>query len=422
MLESVTLLGSSSGRNAGDAALMSGIMDSSDEACGKRLLYEIPTIKPDFVSKTYKNQVKPVSMLPWHLSIKMLGLPTYRSIMRTDLSVIFDAILFDRALYNPLFNFLSTLHYMLPKAKARGAKLAYFNVGIGPIDTTRGKEMLLELSEIMDFMTVRDRDSYDILKDIGVKNPRLLESADAALIVKPSDDDRVNQIIKKLDLQNADEILAINVNSYINTWARPKTAIITKDKFVDTYTKALLKVTEDLKVPLLFVSTQHQDLSITRAIQEKVAAAGRKTALFSNTEYNHFEIKGVLGRASMLFGMRLHSMILGSSNLTPIIGLAYQPKIDHYYTTAGIRDFSMSFSNFSEESLYKHIMHGWENKALIKGQLEKRIPQLQEKARYAARLVQALRNDENLDEVIAGFSKTKEETPQQIVANQASQA
>ncbi len=45
MINSITLLGSSSGRNAGDAALIAGIIDSVDAACGKEVLWEIPTIK-----------------------------------------------------------------------------------------------------------------------------------------------------------------------------------------------------------------------------------------------------------------------------------------------------------------------------------------------------------------------------------------
>lgn len=109
-IESITLLGSSSGRNAGDAALVGTIMDSIDLACGERLLYEIPSIKPDFIYRSYKNRVRAIGMWPWNLSIKMLGVPTYRSIMRTDLSLVFDAVLFDRSLYNPAFNYLSSLY------------------------------------------------------------------------------------------------------------------------------------------------------------------------------------------------------------------------------------------------------------------------------------------------------------------------
>ena len=91
MFGSATLLGSSSGRNTGDAALISSIMQAVNASCESNLLYEIPTIRPSYIRNNYREKVKPVGMLPWNFSIKMLGIPTYRSIMRTDLTLIFDS-------------------------------------------------------------------------------------------------------------------------------------------------------------------------------------------------------------------------------------------------------------------------------------------------------------------------------------------
>ncbi|HQH28422.1 MAG TPA: polysaccharide pyruvyl transferase family protein, partial [Oligoflexia bacterium] len=264
MLKSITLLGSSSGRNAGDAALLSAIMDSVDRSCGTRLLYEIPTIKPGFIRNNYNNRVQPISMLPWHASVKMFGVPTCRSIMRTDLSLIFDAILFDRALYNPLFNFLSTLYLLLPRAKRRGKKIACFNVGTGPVTTPAGQRMLRELAEIMEFITVRDQSSLDILKDIGVKNERLILTADAALNVAPCDEERIRQIFSQLKLNPEQEILGININSYIDTWAGPDHQPMGKAKFLTEYAAALSRAARKLHVPLLFVCSQHNDVAITK--------------------------------------------------------------------------------------------------------------------------------------------------------------
>ena len=141
--KSVTLLGSSSGRNAGDVARISSITDALDAACGEKLLYEIPTITPAYVHEHYPNvHTKAVSMLPWNLSIKMLALPTFRSIRRTDVILIFIAILCDRALYNPLFNFMSTLYVLLPYAKQRGKRMVFYDVGIGPVKSTKKLALL----------------------------------------------------------------------------------------------------------------------------------------------------------------------------------------------------------------------------------------------------------------------------------------
>ena len=64
-LQTITLLGSSSGRNAGDAALIAAIMDGVDRACGRRLTYDIPTIRPSYIRGHYPNRTRPVGMMPW---------------------------------------------------------------------------------------------------------------------------------------------------------------------------------------------------------------------------------------------------------------------------------------------------------------------------------------------------------------------
>ena len=402
MLESITLLGSSSGRNAGDAALMSGIMDSVDEACGRRLLYEIPTIKPRFVRATYRNNVVPISMLPWNLSLKMLGLPTYHSVMRTDLSLIFDAILFDRALYNPLFNFLSTLSLLLPKAKRAGKRMGFYNIGAGPVNTKRGQTMLRDLANLMDFITVRDIASYNILKDIGVTNPRMIIGADAALNVEKARAERVDEILAELGLESGAEILAININAYLNTWAQPQTKALSKDEFLGIYSAGLRRALKGLDVPVLFVSTQHHDVNITKELIARLGYPG-KIAFISNVDYNHFEIKGVLSRVSLLFAMRLHAMILASSELTPIIGLSYQPKIDHYLSTIGLQGFALHFDSFSEHGIAEHIRRGWNARQTIRDTLSKFIPRQKQEALKAAQLVRSLYHGADLDQTIQAF-------------------
>lgn len=403
MINTATLLGSSSGRNAGDAALMSGIMDSVDAACGTRLLYEIPTIKPSFVQYNYENRVKPVGMLPWNASLKMLGLPCYQSIMRTDISLVFDAILFDRSLYNPLFNFLSTLYLFLPRAKRAGKRLAFFNVGAGPVSTPRGKEMLREIAEHMDFITVRDQDSYDILRDIGVKNPRMILTADAALNVQASGPHRVRTIFGDLGLTFGDPVYAINVNTYLDSWASPNRKPMAREKFIAVYAAAINRLARKIDAPILFVCTQHDDIGITNEIKARVHAP-RGTAIITNVDYSHYDVKGVLRSVSVLHAMRLHATILASSELTPVAGLAYQPKVAYYFKLLGLPEACMSFDDFSEDALYEHLLAGWESRDAARARITERMPELKQEALKAATLVAALRNGEDIDRAIAGLS------------------
>jgi polysaccharide pyruvyl transferase WcaK-like protein len=403
VLKSITLLGSSSGRNAGDAALMSGIMDPVDEACGERLLYEIPTINKAFVQKTYRNRTRPVGMMPWNLSLKMFGLPTYRSILRTDYTLIFDAILFDRALYNPLFNFLSTLAVLLPRAHRKGKRMACFNVGAGPVDSAAGRRMLREVAELMDFITVRDAESMDILRDVGVQNPNIVLAADAAVNVRPAETNRAIEILRASGLDPAQPILAVNVNRYLDTWARPRREPIGKEQFLDTFSKALNSVAGETGAQVLLIATQHHDVPITRELLGCIDGDVGK-AWIGNVDYDHYELKGVMGQCSLLFAMRLHASILGASAGAPVLGLAYQPKVEYFYNCLGLRERCIGFDRFAPEDLTRHVLAGWRDRDRIKDVLRSRIPELQADARTAADVLAAVHRGESIEDALPGNS------------------
>lgn len=398
-IRSITLLGSSSGRNAGDAALLAAIMNMVDRALGRRITYEIPTPCPGYIRTNYPNQVVPVSMMPWCLSVKMLGWPTLRSILRTDLTLIFDAILFDRALFNPLFNFLSTLYLLLPIARRRGKRMACYDVGVGPVHTVAGRHMLRRVLACMDFITVRDQEALDILRENHIVHPRVRLAADAALNAPVADAVRLDEIFRRAGLSPGEPVLGININRYLDTWASPRRRSMGKAAFLRTYADALNRVWAALHVPLLFVTTQHHDIPITRELRA-LLTGGVRTALIANREYNHAEIKGVLGRVGLLCGMRLHSLIMASAGLAPIVGLAYQPKVNFYFNSVGLGEYVLDFDDFTAERLAGHILRGWEERTRLRAKLEEKIPVLARQAEWPAQWVAGMERGEDLNEVL----------------------
>ena len=402
MLKTITLLGTSLGDNAGDAALISSIMESVDRACGSNFQYEIPTITPQFVRQTYGHNAIPVSMLPWKLSLNMLGLPTYQSIMRTDMTMVFDAILFDRRLYNPLVNYLSTLYLLLPLAKERGKKLAFFNVTAGPVKTPRGKEMLRRLADMMEFVTLRDRESFEIMRSIGVRKDRMLLAADAGLNVSAAGEERIQEIYSQLGLDPKNEILALNINSEMDTWCELKRTPAGKERFLQIYAAALNEVLAKLKVPVLFICSFCRDLRITKALISRLKS-NQPIAVATYRQFDHHELKGLLSKTSLLFGMRLSALIMASSSLVPVCGLTCRPKSEHYLSTLGLGQYSMRFSNFAVGTLTEHILGAWQGRNKIKEILVQRIPELQSEAYRAAELVAAIHRGESLDPYFARY-------------------
>jgi polysaccharide pyruvyl transferase WcaK-like protein len=145
----VAVIGNYSGRNAGDAAILGGLLRDITETYPERdFAFEVPTINPGFIRRAYPEYpVRPVGLLPWHLSVKILGLPIVRCVLRADLVLVTDAILFDHKLYNPLFNYLHTLSWVLPMAARRGVPIVLYNVSLGPVYTEAGRDWLIRVLE-----------------------------------------------------------------------------------------------------------------------------------------------------------------------------------------------------------------------------------------------------------------------------------
>lgn len=354
-------------------------------------------------------------MLPWSGTVGMLGIPTFNSIRRSKVTIIYDAMLFDRKLFNPLTNYMSSAWLYLKHLRAKGSVVGFYNVGAGPVTTEWGKKMLKELAELTDFITVREIDSYNLLKDMGIDEDKMLITADNAIPVTSTKSEDVRAIFQSIGMPFGEEILAININSYLNSWAGLGQKTLTAESFITTYAAALNKFLDETPLPVLFVATQHSDVPVTERLMNEVRAPKGK-ALFSNVKYNHHDVKGVLEHVSMLFGMRLHANILATSALTPAVALVFQQKVKSYYDLLGLPNNVLSFADFSEESLLKQLRYGWSNRQAIRQQLEKVVPVLSQETARSAEIIAAI---DRGDDIRATIKRLKSQGQYAVTARAA---
>ncbi len=389
-MKTVCLLGSSSGRNAGDAALIGAIMKDLDDLVDEPLRFEVPTTNPAYLRKYYsEHDVHPVPIMPWNASIRVLGWTTYQAIKRADIVLIFDAILFDRSLLNPLFNFMSPLYLMLPRARRQGVRMGMYDVGVGPVSTDLGKRMLKTLVDQMDFITVRDEGSIDVLKEAGAYRDDVVMAADAAVNAPFSGQEELADLFRKSGIDDSRDFIAINANPYIDSWAGATAGGMDRTSFVERYADALRKAWDEIEVPYLFVCTQHMDVEISKEIRDKLSSE-MYVGLLSNKNCGHQDIKGALGRAGLTVGMRLHSVILSAAMRVPVIGLAYQPKVEFFLNSNGLEEYCLHFNRLTSDTLAEMIVRAWQNRQDIRSHLEQRVPQLEQSARIPAHLVQEI--------------------------------
>lgn len=376
------VLGSNSGRNAGDAAILASIVHNF-LALSPDYAFEVPTIKPSFVRRSFAGlPVRPVSILPWTGSLRLLGPTTLLSILRSDAVLITDAIIFDYRLFNPVFNYLILLAAVIPFARLFRKKIVCFCVGIGPLDKPFGRRLTRMIANLSDAIMVREESSGELLQQIGVPAERVQEMfADVAFINPPAPPERAAEILRAHGVEPEEQLLGVNVNAYLDRWLG-SASTLDRAGFIAAFARALDTVIEDCGPRVVFVITQIMDLPIATEIRDRMAHRDR-VPIVSNRDLSNQEIMAVLGRMSLFIGMRLHSLILASTMGAPVLPLAYAPKVRHFARTLGIGESSFEFAGFSSERLAAAVTQAWGAREATRERLRPAVAAAKARARKA---------------------------------------
>ena len=382
----ICVVGNFSGRNSGDAAILGGLLHDITGAFRDRpLLFEVPTINTRFVRETYRDfPVRPVSLLPTHLSVKILGLPIVRSVLRADLVLVTDAILFDRMLYNPLFNYLHTLSWVLPWGARRGVPVVLYNVSLGPVTTAAGRKCLARVLRSTRKIIVRDRPSAALARAIAPELAEPTVAADCALSTEPAPPARVDEIARHYGLfQSGRPVLGFNVNAYVDVYVRGEKPGVGDAEFQRIVASVLDRAVRELGVDVLLVITQPMDRQMTRRVIARMQERTHVSAV-GNPALSYRDIAGVLGRVDAFVGMRTHSLILASSMHTPLSGIIAYAKNRGYLESIDRHDGMLEFADFSAESLWQLVRTTWEQRDAIGRRLAVSVERERAKARGAA--------------------------------------
>lgn len=377
----ITLLGNNSGRNLGDAAILSAILDSvSQELPEAEFL--VPSTHPHFINDNYgkRYNVRGINVMPWTGSIRLLGIPTFSALAKSDIALICDGIIFGKNLWNPAFNFLITLIFLIPWAKFVNCKIVCYNCGIGPFPSFWSRLFARWVINGSDLVIMRERDSEALSRQIGVTQP-IEVTGDAAFINPVSSTERAAEILKDEGISNERPLFGINITSYVDSWLKPEERVGDKDAFMQLLAEGIVKAQKEVQepfTPILF-STQPMDEAVTYSFAKLIDAK-----VIDNTKYLSHDIQAAMRECELLMGMRFHSLVLSSAVEVPIIGLVYAPKVRGYMRLLNCENYSLELGKLTEASLCDTIVAGWNERAALRTQQLTIVNELKSGARKAA--------------------------------------
>lgn len=362
----ICVLGNYSGRNAGDAAILGGLLREIASRYPD-VEFVVPTLNPSFVRDQFAEyRLRPVSLLPWNGCIKLLGLPVWRAIRSSDLVLVTDAILFDRNLLNPLHNYLSTLALWIPKARKHGIPVVLYNVSLGPVRTRAGQWCLRRVLKSSELIILRDDDSLKVLEEIGPISVPVVKGADSALSAPACSPDRIATILHDHGIDNGTRPrVAINVNSYGDAFVRDGRSTFSREKLLVTLSEVAEWIHGELNADVWLLGTQLMDLDILRDLARRIHVGG-SVRVFTNQRYSYAELKGLLSSVDLLIGMRTHSIILASAMGTPVIGIVTYPKTRGYLKRIDQDQQGIPLLDLTAQRLKDLIRASWDKRARLR--------------------------------------------------------
>lgn len=262
-------------------------------------------------------------------------------------------------------------HYYLSTlllARLLGKNTMIYAQGVGPLIRLITRRAVACTLNRVNAITVRDEDSRTLLEQIGVTRTPTLVCADPSFLVEP-------------DTEAADRTLAeheLEPSRFIAVALRPWPGA---EEHVRQAADGISRAASDLGVKIALIPMQEaQDMPTCEMIDGGVMLSGIGGVRV---------VKGVIARAGLVVGMRLHSLIFAASEGVPFVPVVYDPKVASFAQSCGA-PAELSVESLTAQSVAATITAAWSARDAAAATLAGRRAAMRESALAPAHLVKAL--------------------------------
>jgi polysaccharide pyruvyl transferase CsaB len=271
----------------------------------------------------------------------------------------------------------SLLYYLwvINTARRLYVKNMLYAKGIGPVSKPGNIARVRNALNKVDLITLREEESLQLLRDIGVNLPQTYVTADAAFALPPADDTPARALLA--DLNVTGPYFCVSLRSWANIPARlePEVAAYA-DYIADTYGY------QAVFVPMRAV----EDMDISRRV---MGLMKNPAVLVPPSQKDINAARAVVGNAAFVLGMRLHSLVYALEKGVPMIGLVYSAKVRQYMEYMG-QPWHMSLDETAREKLIAYTDEIMADKAAVSRAITDAGRLMRERANKNAELCAAL--------------------------------
>ena len=235
-------------------------------------------------------------------------------------------------------------------AKYLGKKTIIFAQGIGPISTILARFLTSLVLKKVDLITVRDKESQNYLKKLGVDS---ILATDPAWCLEISTEEKLLKVDK------------INIGVQLREW---KTLT---NKNLNVVANILSEKFNDEKNCINLISLQDShDLEIMKELKNILLKKDLKSEvrIYSGLSIN--QSINILGNLDYLIGMRFHACLISANFNVPTLALSYDPKVTSLALESKMPFINMNALNKNKDNFVLKLDELISNKEKIRYDLK----------------------------------------------------
>lgn len=256
-------------------------------------------------------------------------------------------------------------------AQELGIPVMIYAISAGPLTRPTAKEAVRRALNACTLVTVRDRQGYRLLEDVGVTREIHL-TADPALLLRP--EPLPIEEVKAEGVQFDRHLVGFSVRE-----PGPAAPDIDPEAYYALLANAADFVIERLDADVVFVPMETTDIRHSHAVIAHMKNAERGEIL--RRRYTPEQILDLIGRFEFVIGMRLHFLIFAALRGTPFIALPYASKVTGLIEDLGME--SPPLGSVGIGQLLARIDRSWDTREKIRATITTRLPTLQDRARQS---------------------------------------
>ncbi|WP_150270680.1 polysaccharide pyruvyl transferase CsaB [Paenibacillus tepidiphilus] len=303
-------------RNSGDEAVLQSILlalRKYSEASGISLEPVVLSIDPEWTSSTYG----------------------VKSVHRMKLMEVRQAIYESAGLISGGGSLLQdvtsgkTIPYYLAIIKLAqwmGRPTFIYAQGIGPVNRQLFHPLIKSVFRKCTYISVRDEKSRVLLESMGLQGARIDVVPDPVMgLVLPAEDTAAKAARESATPSAGEALRTVGIS--VRYWEESR-------RELDAIADGLLQAAAETPLHLRFLPFHHPldneaSRYVMQRVEEGVVRLGGSVSICEDA-LHPLQMLREVAHCDALIGMRLHSLIYAAGRRVPLMGVSYDPKIDHF--------------------------------------------------------------------------------------------